>query len=825
MLSLRSTLLSRAIRKKKKKKTHHNNPAEDEERRNKPRRTRAISKREQTPAEDEEEEEGFNFNLKGSAPSHSHGVQPLGNLYFNPGAVNSRNPGLGNLQFLSDELVLDILGLLSATQLGNLAAVSKSFYVFANHEPIWRNLVLDELKGGFFFNGSWRSTYIAARYDVSSNLGFAKIRVRDFYSDYLFQSWLCANLEMKPEWLERDNIVRKRGITVDEFVSNFEELNKPVLLEGCINDWPALEKWVDRDYLIKECGDVRFSVGPVKMKLDEYFRYSDQVKEERPLYLFDPKFAEKVPVLDSDYEVPAYFREDLFNVLGSERPDYRWIIMGPAGSGSSFHIDPNSTSAWNAVIKGSKKWILFPPDVVPPGVHPSPDGAEVACPVSIIEWFMNFYSATKKWKKRPVECVCKAGEVIFVPNGWWHLVINLEESIAITQNYVSRRNLLNVLDFLKRPNASELVSGTRDRVNLHDKFKNAVEAHLPQGTIDRLVEKAEETKKAQQKKVSFWESLTDAQAGGFKGFSSSRDPSQSFRFYIHSRRLGIFPDNLTYPFLVKSCSEMSSLEMGAQAHGEIVVHGFENDLFVQNSLVNMYAHLGEIISARRVFDGSLKLDVVSWTSMIAGTMISGYVKNSFFNEAIELFRVLQSRRVRANETVMASVVASCAHLGALELGENAHDYVTMRLAMKEKGVKKPPGYSLIEMDGVVHRFTLGDRTHPEIDRIERTWDEIVKRIRNAGYLGNTEDALFDIDEEEKESAIYRHSEKLAIAFAIMKSSDSSKPIRIVKNLRVCEDCHTATKLISRVYGRELIVRDRNRFHHFTAGACSCNDYW
>ncbi|CAN1306827.1 Pentatricopeptide repeat-containing protein At5g06540 [Linum perenne] len=88
-----------------------------------------------------------------------------------------------------------------------------------------------------------------------------------------------------------------------------------------------------------------------------------------------------------------------------------------------------------------------------------------------------------------------------------------------------------------------------------------------------------------------------------------------------------------------------------------------------------------------------------------------------------------------------------------------------------------------------------------------------------------EDALFDIDEEEKESAIYRHSEKLAIAFAIMKSSDSSKPIRIVKNLRVCEDCHTATKLISRVYGRELIVRDRNRFHHFTAGACSCNDYW
>jgi len=81
---------------------------------------------------------------------------------------------------------------------------------------------------------------------------------------------------------------------------------------------------------------------------------------------------------------------------------------------------------------------MFPPEVVPPGVHPSPDGAEVACPVSIMEWFMNFYGACKDWQRRPVECVCKAGDVVFVPNGWWHLVINLEDSIAITQNYVSR---------------------------------------------------------------------------------------------------------------------------------------------------------------------------------------------------------------------------------------------------------------------------------------------------------------------------------------------------------------------------------------------------
>lgn len=477
----------------------------------------SITKNHSSLVEEEEEEDAEEcFDIKSSAPSHTHGVQPLGNLYFNPGSINSRDTGLGNLHTLTDELVLDILGFLDGNSLGVLACVSKSFYVFTNHEPLWRNLVLENFVDGFQYNGSWKSTFVVSNgyplFDIGS--GVRSFKVRDFYSDYLFQSWLCANLEMKGEWLERDNIVRKRGISVEEFVANFEEVNKPVLLEGCIDNWDALRNW-DRDYLVKLCGDdVKFSVGPVEMKLKDYFGYSDQVREERPLYLFDPKFAEKVPKLGLEYEVPVYFREDLFGVLGNERPDYRWIIIGPAGSGSSFHVDPNSTSAWNAVIKGSKKWVLFPPDVIPPGVHPSPDGAEVASPVSIIEWFMNFYGATKNWKKKPIECICKAGEVIFVPSGWWHLVINLEESIAITQNYVSRRNLLSVLEFLKRPNASTLVSGTKDRVNLHDKFKNAIEASFP-GAIDELTQKEEE-KKIQQRKLSFWDSVADTRVGAFK---------------------------------------------------------------------------------------------------------------------------------------------------------------------------------------------------------------------------------------------------------------------------------------------------------------------
>ncbi|EAY81379.1 hypothetical protein OsI_36550 [Oryza sativa Indica Group] len=471
------------------------------------------------------------FHLKTSARAGTGGagsgrrggggclVQPLGNLLLlgggEGGGGNLRDAGLGALRPLPDDVLLDVLGLLAARDLARLSAASRALYVVASHDPLWRALVLDELGGDFAFSGSWRATYIAAASGGRAHLLPPRgLEIRGFYSDYLFQSWLCANMEMRPEWLHRDTIERRRGMSVEQFVSEFEEPNRPVLLEGCLESWPALQKWT-REHLLKVSAGKEFAVGAVSMTLDRYLQYADNVQEERPLYLFDAKFTEKVPEMGRDYEVPAYFREDLFGVLGEERPDHRWVIIGPAGSGSSFHVDPNSTSAWNAVIKGAKKWVMFPPEVVPPGVHPSADGAEVTSPVSIMEWFMNFYGACKTWEKRPVECICRAGEVVFVPNGWWHLVINLEESIAITQNYVSRRNLLNVLDFLKRPNASELVSGTTDRVNLHDKFRNAIDMTYP-GMIKQLELEAQQKAAARKKKVSFWESAVDANTGGFK---------------------------------------------------------------------------------------------------------------------------------------------------------------------------------------------------------------------------------------------------------------------------------------------------------------------
>jgi hypothetical protein len=147
------------------------------------------------------------------------------------------------------------------------------------------------------------------------------------------------------------------------------------------------------EYLQETFGSIGLEAGPVSLSFAQYAQYAVQTHDDLPLYIFDPRFASKAPIIAADYSVPEYFAEDLFSVLGASRPDYRWMIIGPARSGSVWHIDPNATSAWNAVVRGAKKWLMLPPGAVPPGVHPSARGDEVTQPVSLTEWFFNYYEA------------------------------------------------------------------------------------------------------------------------------------------------------------------------------------------------------------------------------------------------------------------------------------------------------------------------------------------------------------------------------------------------------------------------------------------------
>ncbi|KAG0040790.1 hypothetical protein BGZ82_008847 [Podila clonocystis] len=414
---------------------------------------------------------------------HPLGIKPLGNYYMDasrpdfPGAC--RGPSLGQLSRLTDELIMDILNLLAPRELLTLGATSRVLYGLTHLDDMWKTLTIERFKGDWTWQGdTWRATFLK-RSDPLYNTDLIlenreALKMKYFYSDVLFQSFYCAAIGMDP-YVSVENIDKRSGLTLDEFIQEYEKPGNPVIIQDGAKHWPAMQKW-STEYFLKTWPEAVLRAESVDVTMTNYFKYSEGTKDESPLYLFDKNFGERCAGILEDMEVPVYFREDFFGMMGSQRPDYRWLIVGPARSGSTFHKDPNATSAWNAVITGSKKWIMFPPHILPPGVFTNDDESEVTSPVSLMEWFSNFYASTQfpdDPVDRPLEGICREGEIMFVPRGWWHAVVNLDDCIAMTQNYVGSQNLRETMEFLylKR----DQVSGVADdrREGLYEEFKEA----------------------------------------------------------------------------------------------------------------------------------------------------------------------------------------------------------------------------------------------------------------------------------------------------------------------------------------------------------------
>lgn len=124
----------------------------------------------------------------------------------------------------------------------------------------------------------------------------------------------------------------------------------------------------------------------------------------------------------------------------------------------------------------------------------------------------------------------------------------------------------------------------------------------------------------------------------------------------------------------------------------------------------------------------------------------------------------------------------------------------------------------------MHTFVADDIAHQQAGEIYLMLQRLVEQIEMAGYVPDRSIVPRDANNENKEQTHVYHSEKMAIAFALINTPPQTI-IRIVKNLRVCGDCHTFTKLVSKIVGRQIILRDTTRFHHFKDGLCSCGDYW
>jgi len=354
----------------------------------------------------------------------------------------------------------------------------------------------------------------------------------------MHRPFFCAHV---PLATFAENIPPENEITRIDHLSpeDFEAqwVNRPFILTSPVKQWPVYQTW-STEQLLEKHANTRFIAESVDWPLRTYVGYMTNNSDESPLYLFDRSFTEKMsltvatqPNPDADYWPPACFGQDLFNVLGSRRPDHRWLIVGPARSGSTFHKDPNATSAWNAVIKGSKYWIMFPssPSIPPPpGVFVSEDQSEVTSPLSIAEWLLGFHAEARQ-TAGCVEGICGEGEVLHVPSGWYHLVLNLEPSIAITQNFVPRRRVGAVLQFLRDQKQS--ISGfTDDVADPYALFVARLQEHDPELLEDGMLE-LERLRKGGRGR---WEELTkpadeedDADAGAFSfGFGGDDDDAE-----------------------------------------------------------------------------------------------------------------------------------------------------------------------------------------------------------------------------------------------------------------------------------------------------------
>ena len=334
----------------------------------------------------------------------------------------------------------------------------------------------------FTFCGSWRSTF-----HLLASRGTSSHRAQNFgsfFSDALYRPFLFAHAELEKRWLERDNVTRvaASALTPSAFIEAYEVLGRPCLIQGALGTWKSIREW-SMPRLRDMLGDKKFRVGPFDVPFSSFADYVRDHKEENPLYLFDCKFGEKCSALLDGYDVPAYFsggNRDLFSSLSNgARPDFRWLILGAAKSGSKWHVDPNKTSAWNATIFGRKKWIMLPPGCPPPGVRPSPDGGLVAQPVSLMEWFSSYYEAMREMMDdRVIEFVAEPGDCVFVPSGWWHCVMNIDASCAITQNYVSSSNLSAALGFFEHsPDHISGISSPAVKQDFLRIFRRALNEH------------------------------------------------------------------------------------------------------------------------------------------------------------------------------------------------------------------------------------------------------------------------------------------------------------------------------------------------------------
>uniref|UniRef100_A0ACD5W0W0 Uncharacterized protein n=1 Tax=Avena sativa TaxID=4498 RepID=A0ACD5W0W0_AVESA len=279
---------------------------------------------------------------------------------------------------------------------------------------------------------------------------------------------------------------------------------------------------------------------------------------------------------------------------------------------------------------------------------------------------------------------------------------------------------------------------------------------------------------------------------------------------------GANPDNVTFVSVLSACSHAGLVDRGLDYFEMMEDGGILPQIEHYSCVIDLLGRAGKLTKIREYIKRMpMKPNALIWRTVLVACQQS---KDS---ERIDLGREASRMLLELEPQNPVNYVLASNFYAATGRWE---DTVKARAAIEGAAVKKESGRSWVTLGDGVHTFIAGDRSHPNTKEIYEKLSVLIQKIRNAGYVPVTEFALYDLEEENKEELLSYHSEKLAVAFVLTRSS-SGVPIRIMKNLRVCGDCHMAFRYISQVIGRQIILRDSIRFHHFEDGKCSCGDYW
>ncbi|XP_020104776.1 pentatricopeptide repeat-containing protein At1g08070, chloroplastic-like [Ananas comosus] len=314
-------------------------------------------------------------------------------------------------------------------------------------------------------------------------------------------------------------------------------------------------------------------------------------------------------------------------------------------------------------------------------------------------------------------------------------------------------------------------------------------------------------KRIHRKKVGHWTAM-------ITGLGMHGMAGHAIKLFGEMQGAGFKPNSVTFVGVLNGCSHAGMVEEGRR-YFELMRTKYDIRATVEHygCLVDLLCRVGRLEEARVVINRMpMKPNKVIWMSLLSGCRKYGNIG--------------LGKYAAENVVELAPDVSGCyVLLSNIYASAGRWDEVSkLRELMKDRGVRKDPGCSMVEYDGIVHEFIVGDRSHPQTKEIYCKLNEMGIKLKSAGYVPDTSQVLLCVEDKDKEAELARHSERLAIAFGLINVK-AGAPIRVVKNLRVCNDCHSATKLLSAIYEREIVVRDNSRFHHFKDGACSCMDYW